>query len=165
MSTAMVLDRRTTPDPNICRSLPAGFITAPRGCLNGAAVATLTGDADMKWKFWSKEDNAVAAKPAGAKHAKPQDLPQRVGQYMVTQLKEDPDTIWNYKAVLLRQEDSKARYWIRIFDPAAAKMRGVRVTEYNSLDTAADLVIYQGTFNKESGKVDISRPNQAPQAA
>ncbi|MFH1983933.1 MAG: hypothetical protein ABIL58_19000 [Pseudomonadota bacterium] len=114
----------------------------------------------MKWKFWSKEaDSNVTKLP------RPRDLPQLVGQYMVTKLKEDPDTIWNYKAVVMPREGSKTIFFVRIFNPAEADSRGVRVTDYNSLETAADLILFQGWYDKDSGKVELSRPSVTPRAA
>jgi hypothetical protein len=114
----------------------------------------------MKWKFWSKETDAGVAKLP-----KPRDLPQLIGQYMVTKLKEEPDTIWNYKAVVLTREGSKTAFYVRVFNPAAADARGIRVTNYTSLDAAADLILFQGWYDKETGKVELSRPTATPRAA
>jgi hypothetical protein len=114
----------------------------------------------MKWKFWSKEaDTGVTKLP------RPRDLPQSVGQYIVTKLKEDPDVIWNYKAVVMPREGSKTAFSVRVFNPAAADARAIRVTSYTSLDAVADLILFQGWYDKENGKVELSRPNTAPRAA
>jgi hypothetical protein len=118
------------------------------------------GDASMTWKFWSKEaDTGVTKLP------RPRELPQRVGQYMVTKLKEDPDIIWNYKAVVMPREGSKTAFFVRVFNPAAADARGVRVTSYTSLEAAAELILFQGWYDQDSGKVELSRPSAAPRAA
>jgi len=114
----------------------------------------------MKWKFWSKEaDAGVTRLP------KPRDLPQPVGQHLVTKMKEDPDTVWSYKAVVMPREGAKSVFFLRVFNPAAADARGVRVADYNSLETAPDLILFQGWYDKESGKVELSRPSAAPKAA
>ena len=115
----------------------------------------------MKWKFWSKETDAgVTNLP------KPRALPQAVGQFMVTKLNEDPDVIWNYKAVIMPREGSETAFLVRIYDPAATDNARVRIVNYTSLDAAADFILFQGWYDKGSGKVELARPHAAaPQAA
>lgn len=115
----------------------------------------------MNWKFWSKEANAgVTNLP------KPRALPQAVGQFMVTKLKEDPDVIWNYKAVLMPRDGSETVFLIRIYNPAATDNGRVRVANYTSLDAAADFILFQGWYDKSNGKVELERPHATtPQAA
>ena len=115
----------------------------------------------MNWKFWSKE-----AKAGVTNLPKPRALPQSVGQFMVTKLKEDPDIIWNYKAVLIPREGSDTVFSIRVYNPAATDASGLRVVDYNSLEAAADFILFQGWYDKSSGKVELARPHAAaPQAA
>jgi hypothetical protein len=115
----------------------------------------------MNWKFWKNEANA------GITHLpKPRELPQPVGQFMVAKLKQDPDIIWTYKAVLMPREGSDNAFLIRIYNPAATNASGLKVVNYTSLDAAADFILFQGWYDKSSGKVELARPDAAaPKAA
>jgi hypothetical protein len=112
----------------------------------------------MKWNFWSKKEE----NPQTVKLPKPQEMPQALGMYLVTRLNQNPDIIWKCKAALLPREGSKTQFAVRIFNPVAVNDRGVRVVNYNSLDEAPDLILFQGAYDQQSGKVELSKPDAAP---
>jgi hypothetical protein len=112
----------------------------------------------MNWKFWQKEkpgENSSGAKEA--KLEKPKELPQRVGMHLVTKLKEDPDWVWSLKAALRPKSGEKHTFDIRIFDPHQAAQKGLTIMDYNSLDDHPDLFLFVGSFNKNSGLVNIDK--------
>jgi hypothetical protein len=113
----------------------------------------------MNWKFWKKEKGGENS--AGGKEArieKPKQMPQRVGMYLVTQLKEDPDWVWNLKCALRQKADEKNVFDIRIYDPVAVYSKGVTVANFNSLDAHPDMILFSGVFNKNTNNVQIENP-------
>jgi len=112
----------------------------------------------MNWKFWQKANhskNAFIAKEI--KFAKPREIPQRVGIYLVSQLKLDPDWVWNLKCVLRPKADEKNDFDIRVYNPAAAAGKGVTVLNYDSLDLHPEIILFFGSFNRKSGRILIEQ--------
>lgn len=112
----------------------------------------------MDWKFWKKNQpspdgsNAPKSKLPG-----PKELPQPIGQYLVTFEKSDPDWAWSLKCVLRPHPDKKSRFDCRVFDPSKAGMYGIRIVNYTSLDDNPELILFQGWFDKETGKVKLQK--------
>ena len=112
----------------------------------------------MNWKFWSKEkQTSKLAGTKGIKLAKPKELPDRVGRYLVTKLKEDPDWVWSLKAALRPKADEKDAFEIRIFNPEDAVRKGVAVTDYNVLDAHPDMILFTGWYKKNTDLVKIEK--------
>ena len=112
----------------------------------------------MNWKFWQKEkhnENSSGSKEV--RLAKPKELPDRVGMHLVTDLKEDPDWVWNLKCALRPQAEKKNVFEIRIFDPATAHSKGVMIKDFNSLDAYADMILFAGTFDKNTNRVQVQK--------
>jgi hypothetical protein len=112
----------------------------------------------MNWKFWQNEKHRE--NPAGSgevKLTKPRELPERVGMYLVTKLKLDPDWVWNLKCVLRPKLDEKKIFEIKIFNPDTVAGKGISVTDFNTLDQHPDLILFQGIFNKNTGKVEVEK--------
>ena len=113
----------------------------------------------MNWKFWHKEKHSENSfVTSEVKLAKPGEMPERVGMYLVTQLKLDPDWVWSLKGALRPKADKKNDFDIRIFNPATAAAKGVKVLNYNSLDLHPDMILFFGSFNKKTGSVLIEEP-------
>ena len=111
----------------------------------------------MSWKFWKTENNNDRRlDQRSAKLPKPKDLPERVGMYLVTQLKLDPDWVWSLKGVA-RPTTEKHNFEIRVFDPKEAVISDVVVKNFNSLDAFPEMILFAGCFNKNNGWVDIKR--------
>ena len=107
------------------------------------------------WKFW-KTDNEQRSSQRSPKLPKPKDLPDRVGIHLVTQLKLDPDWVWSLK-VALRPTPDRHIFDIRIFDPKEAVISDMVVRDFNSLDDYPEMVLFKGSFNRETGWIDIKR--------
>ncbi|MGD9410625.1 MAG: hypothetical protein PVJ54_02150 [Desulfobacterales bacterium] len=111
----------------------------------------------MNWKFWKIDDkNHRGLKQRSSKLSKPKDLPNRVGIYLVRELKLDPDWVWTLKGVV-RPMAEKHNFEIRIFDPKDAVVRDAIVTDFNALNAFPEMILFEGCFNKDSGWVDIKR--------
>jgi hypothetical protein len=112
----------------------------------------------MNWKFWRKEKNGKKASATGeVKLAKPRELPDRVGRYLVTKLKLDPDWVWNLKCVMRPKADEKRVFEIKVFNPVTAAGKGVSVSNFNTLDQHPDLILFHGSFNKDTGDVEMEK--------
>ncbi len=99
----------------------------------------------MNWKFWGKN------KPnTGVKLAKPKNLPQSVGKYLVVSLKYDPDWVWGLKVVFIEKQGNKDLFDFRIFDPNHANTKGIDVKNYRSLDENTDMILFDGWYNKRT---------------
>ena len=111
----------------------------------------------MSWKFWKAKttDNQIL-NPKSSKLPRPKDLPERVGIYMVTQLKLDPDWVWSLKGAL-RPTIDRHIFDIRIFDPKETAVTDVVITDYNSLDRCPEMILFEGSYNKSTGWLDIKR--------
>ncbi len=111
----------------------------------------------MGWQFWKKSDKqAEAGGHGGEKLPKPKDVPDYVGPYLVVNLGKDSDWVWSLKGAWRKKEESKNVFLIRVFDERMTGSSGVSVKNYTSLDDHPELVLYEGWFNKESGKVQIT---------
>ncbi len=112
------------------------------------------------FKFWSKKkiaDNAPSPFP------KPKEMPDRVGRFLVVDMKVDPDVVWNWKVVSLPINESGTESEIRVFSPDKVGQAGVSVKNYHSLDDHPALILYSGRFDKKAGKVSLKA--HAPLAA
>lgn len=111
----------------------------------------------MGWKFWKKQEPEIngGAAAVGAKLAKPKDLPEPVGRKMVVGMKMDPDLVWSLKYVSRPAEGRLKTSEFRIFDPEKAKLAGVIVKNWTSLDDRQELVMFAGLFDKSANRIDF----------
>lgn len=108
----------------------------------------------MDWKFWKQKQSAQDGSDVPkSKLPGPRELPQPIGQYLVTQEKKDPDWTWSLKCVLRPHPEKKSRFDCRVFDPSKAGMYGIRIVNYTSLDDHPELILFQGWFDKETNQV------------
>ena len=112
----------------------------------------------MNWKFWQKDKSSgISSGTKAVRLPKPKDLPDRVGMYLVTQLKEDPDWVWSLKCAMRSKVEEKNVFEIRIFNPAAAAREGVVIANFDSLDTHSELILFFGSFNKITNSVQLEK--------
>ena len=113
----------------------------------------------MNLKFWKRSQS----KTNGSKSdlPRPKQLPDQVGIYMVTHLKEDPDWVWTLRVALRRREENRRVHDMRIFDPREARERHIVVENFDSLDNHPELVLYSGSLNKDTGTVQLEKASQA----
>jgi hypothetical protein len=112
----------------------------------------------MDWKFWRK--NETAAAPNGGKTQRlerPKDLPNDVGYHLVVKERLDPDWVWRLKCVKKPRENSKSTFDIRIFSSETSSQHGVQIRDYTSLDNHADLIIFAGWYDKNTGSVQLEK--------
>jgi hypothetical protein len=111
----------------------------------------------MRWNFWKTENkNAEGLQQKSSILPKPKDLPNRVGIHLVTQLNMDPDWVWSLKAAL-RPTIEKHHFDIRVFDPKEAVISDVIIANFDSLDTYPGMILFEGSFNRETGWIDIKK--------
>jgi hypothetical protein len=111
----------------------------------------------VNWKFWkTKTANGQILNPKSSKLPKPRDLPDRVGIYLVTQLKLDPDWVWSLKGAV-RPTIENHIFDIRIFDPKEAVISDAVINNYDALDRYPEIILFEGSFNKSTGWLDIKR--------
>jgi hypothetical protein len=120
----------------------------------------------MSWNFWKK--TRVTQEPASVREEKlpkPKDIPEPVGRYLVFDLRKNPDWVWKLKCVVRRQQE-KYRYDVRVFDEAQAAAKKVRVGDYTSLDEHPELILFEGWYDKKSMAVNVEeRLELTPKAA
>ena len=115
----------------------------------------------MNWKFWHKEKQPEPSSGTNTiKLAKPKDLPQQLGMYLVTQLKMDPDWVWNLKCVLRPLADQKNGFDFRVFNPETRAARSITVVNFNSLDAHPELILLSGKLNNRTGQVQLDEKLQ-----
>lgn len=115
----------------------------------------------MGWKFWEKKAEGGPEKLPG-----PKDIPYPVGRYLVVDMGQDPDWVWQLKGVLLPKEGSREVFHVRIFSANDASMKRVSVKHYHSLDEHPELILFQGWFDKKSMQAEVQAPPQTkPRAA
>ena len=111
----------------------------------------------MRWKFWKTENkNRQDLNQRFSNLPKSKDLPTQVGMHLVTQLRMDPDWVWSLKGVL-RPTSEKHNFEIRIFDPKEAVISDVVVRNFHTLDDFPKMILFEGSFNKNTGWIDIKR--------
>lgn len=104
----------------------------------------------MSWSFWKKKSATVEpSKAMEERLSKPRDIPESVARYLVVDLGKNPDWVWKLKSVVRRQEE-KYRYDVRVFDEAKAAANAVRVRDFTSLDEHPELILYEGWYDKKS---------------
>ena len=109
----------------------------------------------MNWKFWkTKTADDQLLNSESSKLPKPKDLPERVGIYMITQLKLDPDFVWSLKGAL-RPTADKHIFDIRIFDPKEAVVSDKDIADFDFLDNFPEKILFEGSFNKNTGLIHI----------
>ncbi len=110
----------------------------------------------MGWKFW-QHDKGSPPQEGGAKTKLPgpRDLSQQIGMYLITKKRMDPDEVWNFKMVVRPKDDSPTRFDFRIFNPQKSDAAGVHVANFNTLENHAELVNFQGWFDKKSQLFEI----------
>lgn len=112
----------------------------------------------IKWKFWQKVPQSLDPNNAKTdKLQKPRELPDRVGRHMVVKMELDPDWVWSLRCVYRKKVDQPGMFDIRILDTRDLSGVGMRQLNYASLDIHPELILYQGSYKKDSDQVQITR--------
>lgn len=102
----------------------------------------------MHWRFWRRKSSEGEVDHGAVRLPRPKALPQQVGGYLVIRDKLEPDWVWSLRCVVRPYPERRSQYDFRVFDPLQAKVAGVKVTDFHSLDHRADLILFQGNYNK-----------------
>ena len=105
--------------------------------------------------FWNKN-----SKGTQEKGMPPKSIPEPVGRYLVVNLGQNPDWVWNLKAVMRGTADNDL-FDVRVFDPSQAASRKVQIKDFNSLDDHPEIILYDGNFNKKTFAVKIEPRTKA----
>lgn len=109
----------------------------------------------MNWKFWKKAQPGQSG--GGTRLPGPRDLPQQVGRQLVVVMGEDPDWVWNLRSVARPREGEKNIMDIRIYSTANVVDAGIVIRDYHSLDEHAELILYQGHYQKNGPTVHLEK--------
>jgi len=112
----------------------------------------------MNFKFWKHNQTQAASKD---RSARPKELSDPVGIYLITKLNEDPDWVWSLRSVERSREPNRQVRDIRIYDPRDAWNIHLEVKNYASLDNHPELVLYSGVIDKSTDVVQLEKPAQA----
>jgi hypothetical protein len=112
----------------------------------------------MKLAFWKRNEKNAAGKRA--RSHRPRELSDRIGIYLVTQMKEDPDWVWSLRSVSRPRENNRDVHDIRIYDPRAARENQIEVEDFASLDGHPQLVLFRGLVNKNAGTVELEKTSK-----
>lgn len=112
--------------------------------------------------FWKKKETVQKSPTKAEKLPGPKGIPEPIGRFLVTELKQNPDWVWQLKVVLRpKLDDGKDTFEFRIFDDAQTAGKKTVIKDYNSLDAHPELILYQGRFNKKSMRVQIEEKKAA----
>ena len=109
----------------------------------------------MFWKRWFNRGGRDT--PQKPKLKPPNDLPQQIGRYLVVNLGEDPDWVWELKAVVKPVEGGrKSARRFRVYDPVQAAKQWIQIRDYHSLDDYPELILYEGDFDRDTNTVSLT---------
>ena len=103
--------------------------------------------------FWGKKSAKEEEKKE--KLSGPKEIPGVVRNYLVAEIKMDPDLVKLLKAVVRKSATGEGAFSIRVFDESEALAKKVQVKDYTSLDERPDLIIYEGWFDEGSKQVKL----------
>jgi len=110
----------------------------------------------MSWKLWLMSKIVPApTDSANRKQDKPRNLPQEVGRHLVVKLGHDPDWVWSLKYVREHKENSTDVFDIRIFSPEEAAQNNAKISDYASLSSDPDLILFTGWYDNKTQQVMI----------
>ena len=70
-------------------------------------------------------------------------------------LGENPDWVWNLKAVVRPNGADKDTFEVRVFDASQAADKAIRVRDYNTFEEHPEMIFYEGWFNKRTLETKI----------
>ena len=82
-------------------------------------------------------------------------LPRRFGRHLVVKLSHDPDWVWSLRYVREPKDNSTDVFNIRIFSPQEAEQKHVTISDYASLSSHPDLILFMGWYDKKINQVMI----------
>jgi hypothetical protein len=109
----------------------------------------------MSWRFWERGKT----EKEGPRLRGPRNLPPPVGRVLVVEGGENPDWVWKLKCLERPGNGEEGLYNVRIFDENSAGKRKISVRDYTSLDSAPELILFEGWFNKKTNDAKLEKKN------
>jgi len=108
------------------------------------------------WKRSNKEESK------GAKLPGPRDVPEIAKKYIASNQMIDPGILPFLKAVTKPSAQEEKMTDIAIFDPSDAEARGVKVQNYDSLQSNPEMIIAEGHYSEIDKKVELTAKKAIP---
>jgi hypothetical protein len=108
----------------------------------------------MNWKFWSKKEQQESGMN-NENLPKPNPIPEVVGRHMVVEMKKDPDFVWKRMAVRRPRSENKNAFDVRVYSPAEAGLKGVKIKNYDTLDSMPELIMFEGWYDKRENTAKL----------
>ena len=89
------------------------------------------------------------------KLAKPKEIPNFVQKYLVEEKKLDAEIVPLFKMVCVKKADDEKVFSCRIFDECESGAVKVAVKDYSVLDAHPELILYEGSYDESTKKVDL----------
>jgi hypothetical protein len=103
--------------------------------------------------FWKKKEPGDGVIEKG-----PQIVPGIVQQYLINEKKVDPDFAPLFKAVT--HSKGTGEISIRVYDESDAAARKIIVKNYSELNNHPDLIIFEGSYDEKTKKVELEEKNR-----
>ncbi len=94
--------------------------------------------------------------PAVVKLSGPRKIPALVEKHLTDNYKMDADIARLLKAVTRKRPQTEETFDCRIFDQSEAAASEVQIKDYTSLDEHPALILYEGWFDEESKRVELT---------
>ncbi|WP_372682677.1 hypothetical protein [Desulfosarcina sp.] len=105
----------------------------------------------MKWAFWKKDPEPE--KPIN--WSTPGPLPRTLFTHLVDELKIGSDWVRSLGCVARPVAGHNHLFAFRAFSPSQTNLLGIEVIDYATLDGYAHLILFSGTLNTQTGKVNL----------
>jgi hypothetical protein len=107
----------------------------------------------MEWKFWKKvpvreSDRPVIWPPPGP-------LPRPLFTHLVEELKLGSDWVQSLGCVARPVAGQNHLFAFRTFSLSQTSLIGIEVIDYATLDGYTHLILFSGTLNMQTGKVNL----------
>ena len=92
------------------------------------------------------------------KNQKPEELHGYLSRLIADEMEKAPassDHWVKYMVVQRPHEDDMETIDVRIYDKYSAEQKKIRVTDFASLDSTPDLILFEGWYNKKKKQSDI----------
>jgi len=110
----------------------------------------------VSWPFEQKsQDNTSSYHPKEKTLPNPKPLPAPVVRYITVILGHNPQWASRLKSVEIPRKNEQNIFNLRIFDHGIARGNGVSVTNFHTLDSHPELVIFEGWIDKNTDVVEL----------
>ena len=109
----------------------------------------------MFWKFG--KNSSSTTEEVRKKLPKPRSIVEKVGRYLITEMKQNPDQVWSLQSVTRPDEVDRKRVNFRVFDYASVSAAKVNVRDYHSLDAYPEHILWEGWYPKDDYHVYLTK--------